>query len=87
MIGHAAAVLRKTFRPSDVVARLGGDEFAVLVLDAGADDPVDRRLRLAIAAFNAESAVPYALSASIGVAHWAAGTALSLDHLLAAATR
>src|SRR5690606_3152575 len=36
-IFEAAAVLRQTFRESDVVARIGGDEFAALVLAAEAD--------------------------------------------------
>ena len=85
MISHAAAVLRKTFRESDVVARLGGDEFAVLVLDTQAADPVDRRLDAAIGAFNSGGCTPYALSASIGIAHCGAGTPQSLDHLLAVA--
>jgi len=30
---HAAEVLEKTFRDSDVIARFGGDEFAVLALE------------------------------------------------------
>jgi len=30
-----AALLRQTFRDSDLVARIGGDEYAVLVRHAG----------------------------------------------------
>lgn len=86
MIAHAATVLRKTFRESDVVGRLGGDEFCVLALDSAADDQVDQRLLKAIHGFNANSKAPYALSASVGIVHRAnGGPARSLEDLLATA--
>lgn len=63
-----AAVLRATFRDSDVVARIGGDEFAALAV--GADDAamttILNRLTDAIATTNREGRQPYALSVSVG---------------------
>lgn len=51
----AAAVLRASFRASDVLARVGGDDFAVLVLDAASEaaELVAPRLRARLARQNA----------------------------------
>ena len=40
------AILRRTFRESDVTARLGGDEFAALIWTATRDDVASVRVRL-----------------------------------------
>src|SRR5439155_4655683 len=48
VINAAAAILKDTFRASDVIARIGGDEFAVAVLEDRADfseQPLLARLR------------------------------------------
>jgi len=66
----AAAVLRGTFRASDVIARLAGDDFAVLVLDATEDAvrALEPRLRERLERHNAEPAPRgYALSLSMGL--------------------
>jgi diguanylate cyclase (GGDEF)-like protein len=79
-LGHAegdralvdvAALLRLTFRESDIAARIGGDEFAVLVRDDGerpkeGPDAASARLRNAVQQHNATAGRPYQLSLSIG---------------------
>lgn len=84
---ETAALLRATFRNSDVVARLGGDEFAVLALetDHQGTEEARRRLEDLLAAQNAESERRYVLSLSIGIAFCDLQQLISLDQLLAQA--
>ena len=78
-LGHAsgdlalvriAAILRETFRSTDVVGRLGGDEFVVVASDY-TDDPagnaVRERLASTLAAANRASELTFPLSASVGI--------------------
>ncbi len=76
MLGHdvgsaflldIAALLRATFRGSDVLGRVGGDEFAVLTHGRLADlTPALRRLDDATEAANGEGDRPYRISFSVG---------------------
>jgi len=70
VIKNAAAVLRKTFRRSDIVARIGGDEFTVLAIDASLEDGqrMIEALRQNIDMQNELSEDPYRLSLSAGLA-------------------
>jgi diguanylate cyclase (GGDEF)-like protein len=95
-LGHAqgdqalrdcAALLKATFRRSDVVARLGGDEFAVLV----AGGPTPRRGGGEIALARLEDAVvrhtssvrrPYTLSMSVGASRFDPEAPVPLEDLL-----
>ncbi len=68
-IKHAAAVLRSSFRDSDIIARMGGDEFVVL---AATNAPTDgtqliERLKSNVAAFNERENLPYTLALSVGI--------------------
>ena len=65
-----AAVLRQTFRDSDLVARIGADEYAVLVRHAGpgSADVLADRLKRQVREFNRRAARPYQLSISLGLA-------------------
>lgn len=67
-IAGTAAILRCTFRESDIIGRLGGDEFVALAVDADAAaiHRVERRLMLALEAHNARRVAPFKLSFSIG---------------------
>lgn len=63
-----AEVMRRTFRDVDILARLGGDEFAVLLAE-GADVPqAADRLATTLASYRLESARPFLLHLSVGVA-------------------
>jgi diguanylate cyclase (GGDEF)-like protein len=84
------ALLRETFRTTDVVARYGGEEFVVVFVDSSADGVVARldRLRERIAGTglrpSGESEVR--VSVSVGVARWPQD-GLEVDALLAEADR
>lgn len=88
-IADAAAVLKRTFRESDVVGRLGGDKFAVLAIGVADDGPrsILRRLAKALAGYNEVPDRRFRLSFSLGFAAVDPGDGSSLDHLLAEADR
>jgi two-component system, cell cycle response regulator len=68
------ALLRKQTRPTDIVARFGGEEFVVLMPDIHLEKAVAAadRVRMAFAACPVEP-LPVPVTASFGVAEWAAG--------------
>jgi diguanylate cyclase (GGDEF)-like protein len=84
-----AALLRQTFRDSDLVARIGGDEYAVLVRHAGPEtaDVLAERLKRQVRDFNRRAARPYQLSISLGFAAHKASTLGSVAGLLERADR
>jgi len=84
-----AALLRQTFRDSDLVARIGGDEYAVLVRHAGPEsaDVLAERLKRQVREFNRRAARPYQLSVSLGFATHKASTLGSVAGLLDRADR
>jgi two-component system, cell cycle response regulator len=85
----AAAVLRQTFRDSDLVARIGGDEYSVLVRHAGPESAeiLAERLKRHVREFNRRAGRPYALSISLGFAAHKASTLSSVAGLLDRADR
>ncbi|MCU0684125.1 MAG: diguanylate cyclase [Polyangiaceae bacterium] len=87
LLVDAAAILRATFRVSDVLARLGGDEFVVLASDVGPAEiaPLEARLRAAVSAFNERSARPYRVSMSIGASLYDPRRPRPIEGLLAEA--
>ncbi len=84
-----AALLRQTFRDSDLVARIGGDEYAVLVRHAGPEsaDVLAERLKRRVRDLNRRAARPYQLSISLGFATHRASTLGSVAGLLDRADR
>jgi diguanylate cyclase (GGDEF)-like protein len=77
-LGHAAgsraivqtgAILKQTFRESDVIARLGGDEFAILAVSTNFESGsiMLARLQENIRAYNVREKQSYRLSVSVGV--------------------
>ncbi len=87
MLGDMAALLRETFRESDVVARLGGDEFAVFGLEDAPHEAVEPKERLLarMRDFNASGRRPYAIAASIGLSCLDIDCAGSLAELISCA--
>jgi len=84
-----AALLRQTFRDSDLVARIGGDEYAVLVRNAVPESAgvLAERLKRQLRDFNRRAARPYQLSISLGFAAHKASTLGSVAGLLDRADR
>lgn len=84
-----AAVLKETFRSSDILARLGGDEFAVLALEASAEHIplLTERLQDKLKGSNDKTLKPYALSFSVGATCFYPKQATRLENLLEEADR
>jgi diguanylate cyclase (GGDEF)-like protein len=84
-----AAVLRKSFRKSDIIARIGGDEFAVLAIETAqkGKDVVLGRLHEHTKAFNTSKQRPYDLGMSVGCAVYDSDNACSIAALLDRADR
>jgi diguanylate cyclase (GGDEF)-like protein len=64
----AAAIVRQTFRDSDILGRLGGDEFVALARVTGDVHVLSRRIRQHLDEFNAASKRPYRVELSVGTA-------------------
>ena len=80
----AAAVIKQTFRNSDVTARVSGDEFVAITSDSDGNgsDSIRKRLNENIDAHNAKGKRPYRLSMSVGITSHDPGTNGSIDRLL-----
>ncbi|HEY4366829.1 MAG TPA: diguanylate cyclase [Steroidobacteraceae bacterium] len=63
-----AAVLRRTFRESDIIARFGGDEFVALAHVSRDSHALRDRLREHLKVLNAQSNRPYRIEVSVGTA-------------------
>jgi two-component system, cell cycle response regulator len=81
---ETAAVLRNSFRQSDILARYGGDEFAVLISDAAetSTETVIDRVQEQVGICNAQPGRRYQLSLSIGIASNKPGEVASIEQLL-----
>lgn len=88
-IREAAALLKHTYRESDIIARIGGDEFAVLVHEARKEDErtLTSRLERNLGVHNRRENQPFDLSLSIGIVSCDAADPCSLEVLLDRADR
>lgn len=79
-----AAVLKETFRDSDIIARIGGDEFVVLAIDIpeSSAEIFTARLHENLRNRNSRGKHPYKLSISMGIAHYHPEFPCSIDELL-----
>lgn len=83
-----AAVLRRTFRDSDVIARIGGDEFTVFALETAEYREADILARLSDNMKNANCGeAHYSLSLSVGMARSARERSTSLEELMSCADK
>lgn len=82
---EAAAILRETFRETDIIARIGGDEFAIMTIDSPrvTSDLLVSRLQDRISEHNARHENPFLISMSIGIA--TSDKKCSLDELMSIA--
>ena len=90
-LADVAALMRTTFRASDVIGRIGGDEFCALLLDDGVEPahgpPTIARFQAAIEAHNDGGTQAFPLSCTVGVVSRKATNDLSITDLLAEADR
>ena len=86
-LADSAAILKNTYRDSDIVARLGGDEFTVLAMGTPEKDSgvLAARLQRQLDAHNARGHRAYQLSMSIGIVGYDPETSLSIEDLIARA--
>lgn len=84
---RTAAILRTTFRDSDIIARLGGDEFVVLATDIahGTGPLIVDRLRNELRERNDRDGYSYRLSFSVGLATFDPDHPPEIEDLLATA--
>lgn len=84
---QTAALLKQTFRESDIIARLGGDEFVVLAAEVapGDDAVLVARLQRQFEKYNTQGKHPYQLSPSVGVVSADSLQPLSLEELMSRA--
>jgi diguanylate cyclase (GGDEF)-like protein/PAS domain S-box-containing protein len=78
------AILKKTFRESDILARMGGDEFAILItaFKPGQESEYLKRLHNNVAQFNKKGDHPYILSISTGVVIYDPSAPRTIDEML-----
>jgi len=83
-----AALLKQTFRMTDVIARIGGDEFVVLAIQATGENAqvLRERLQNNIDRFN-DTNEKYSLSLSVGIAQFNPKEEISIDELLVRADK
>lgn len=80
----AAAILRRTFRDSDIIARVGGDEFAVALVDCPPERVCDVRERLEhnLEEYNQVPDKAFPLNLSVGLASCLPEERVGLEELI-----
>lgn len=83
---ETAALLKKTFRTSDIIGRMGGDEFGVLLTEMsdGADTAIFH-LKKNMEKMNDRADRSYPLLLSVGLAYFNPASPVSIDKLLSEA--
>jgi diguanylate cyclase (GGDEF)-like protein len=86
---ETAAILKDTFRASDIIARLGGDEFAILTIDTTEENVeiITPRLQSLIDARNNQEKRRFKLSISVGYSCYDPQNPCSIDELMASADK
>jgi diguanylate cyclase (GGDEF)-like protein len=83
-IKSMAAILKDTFRTSDIVARIGGDEFAILSLLTSWDnaETLRDRLQIKVRLFNEKKLLPCTLAVSMGMALYPCDYRCTVEEML-----
>jgi diguanylate cyclase (GGDEF)-like protein len=84
---ETGAILKKTFRESDVIARIGGDEFVILAIKhtPTSADVMASRFKKNIADSNSKNKPQIPLSVSFGTVSYNMESTLSVEELLSQA--
>ena len=84
-----AAILKETYRESDIIARIGGDEFVVMPVGNKEDDVglIASRLEKHLERYNARTRRGFTLSVSVGIAFFDPEHPCTVDALLAEGDR
>ena len=79
-----AAILRDTYRESDIIARIGGDEFVVMPVGTTEDsvEIITARLEKNLESYNAQLSRGFRLSMSVGIAFFDPEHPMTVDELL-----
>ncbi|MBN2569367.1 MAG: diguanylate cyclase [Deltaproteobacteria bacterium] len=86
---EAAAILKETFRASDIIARIGGDEFVILAIDIEELDAETHMARLQdqTEMHNGQKNRSYRISLSVGCSCYDPGNPCSIDELIGQADK
>ena len=89
VLKSVADLLSDQVRQSDIVVRYGGDEFLIMLIETdGETEEVAERIRSAIAERNkTDEVIPFAVTLSIGAAHWVPESGTAIEQVLAEADR
>jgi diguanylate cyclase (GGDEF)-like protein/PAS domain S-box-containing protein len=84
-----AAILKETYRESDIIARIGGDEFVVMPVGNKEDSVqiITSRLERNLERYNARTSRGFTLSLSVGIAHYDPEAPATVDEMLAEGDR
>jgi len=88
-IKAVAAIMKNTFRESDIVARIGGDEFAILItaFNKGREGAIFKKLDDTIESYNLKKKHPFKLSLSTGFFICNPSSTCELEEMLVAADK
>jgi two-component system cell cycle response regulator len=87
VVRDAAAILRATFRETDVLARMGGDRFTILLRDGAPNstERAQRRLAEHLDDYNASPGKPFRISIRLGFWRQVPSQAETVENLLLSA--
>lgn len=81
---ETAAILKMSFRESDIIARIGGDEFVIIMVGSTQEsiDFIIQRFYKTLEDYNAMARSQYRVSISVGMVYYNPDTPCAVDELL-----